>query len=160
MALPVLIKNVKFSPFFPRGWENVNFSGSIRRRQQLQSKQKSLFCHCLSKWPPPSCTGWCGLLHAFYWCLDFPLSVLLFSSHSLFSPQIVIQEPRSPLSFASGLLHGLKLPSVLQHGLGTLFIFCVLEIAPVSCQGLSWVLQKEHWQIFMEHKVKFKTLLK
>lgn len=73
------------------------------------------------------------------------LSLLLLSScPSLFSLQIIIQEPQSPLRLASGLLHGLKLPPILQHGLGNLFIFRVLEIDPMSCQGLSWVLQKEH----------------
>lgn len=83
-----------------------------------------------------------------------------FPPHSLSSIQIVIQEPRSNLCLASGLSHGLRLPPILRHGLGNLFIFRVLEIDLMSCQGLAWVLQKEHWQIFMEPKVKLKTLLK
>lgn len=164
MAIPVLIENVKFPPLSSRAWENiVNFSGSVRSREQQESKQKSHFCHCLGKWPLPFCTGWCGLPHIFYKCLYFPLSLfflLFFPLHSLSSTQIVIQEPRATHCLASGLSHGLKLPPILQHGLGNLFIFCVLEIDLVSCQGLAWVLQKEHWQIFMEPKVKLKTLLK
>lgn len=162
MALPVLIKNVKFPLLSSRARENiVNFSGSIRSRQWLESKQKSHFCHCVGKWPPPFCTGWCGLPHTFYKCLYFPLSVFFLSPpHSLSSIQTVIQEPWSTLCMASGLSHGLKLPPILRHGLGNLFIFRVLEIDLMSCQGLAWVLQKEHWQIFMEPKVKLKTLLK
>lgn len=67
-----------------------------------------------------------------------------FLPHSLSSIQIVIQEPRSTLRLASGPSHGLKLPPILRHGLGNLFIFRVLEIDLMSCQGLAWVLQKEH----------------
>lgn len=161
MALPVSIKNVKFPPLSSRTWENiVNSSGSIRSRQQLESRQKSHFCHCLGKWPAPSAQdGVSSHIPSTTVCIFLSL-FLLFSPHSLSSIHIVIQEPRSTLCLASGLLHGLKLPSVLQHGSGNLFIFHVLEIDLMSCQGLVWVLQKEHWQIFMEPKVKLKTLLK
>lgn len=78
MALPVLIKNVKFPPLSSRAWENtVNCSGSIRSRQQQEPKQKSRFCHCLGEWPP-FCMGWCGLPHIFCKDFYFLLSVFFF----------------------------------------------------------------------------------